>query len=119
MKNYGFEVSLNGKKLCRAGFDTKYSVMTAILTWCRRKLDESEALDLQVGGLNSDDEKHYYWIEQPIAEGDEINVKIIDSGFGKGILREHSVEEDEKFILESKLKTYYKLKDELKEHLNE
>lgn len=117
MKNYGFEVSLNGKKLCRAGFDTKYSVITTILTWFRRKLDEDQSLDLHVGGLNENQDQSYYWIEQPVKLDDEITIKIIDKNFDEGILKEKQLIEED--IIKDKIAYYHQLKEELKEHLNE
>lgn len=117
MKNYGFEVSLNGKKLCRAGFDAKYSVMTAILTWCRRKIDNSEELFLDVGGISNEDGNSYQWAEHPLKEEDQILIKIIDGKFDKGTLKENQLTEED--IIKDKIAYYHHLKEELKEHLNE
>lgn len=117
MKNYGFEVSLNGKKLCRAGFDTKYSIMTAILTSCRRKTDNSEEFFLDVGGMSNEDGNSYQWAEQSLKENDQILIKIIDCDFDKGTLKENQLTEGD--IIKDKIAYYHHLKEELKEYLNE
>lgn len=117
MKNYGFEVSLNGKKLCSAGFDANHFATTTILTSARKVLDDEEDLSLYVGGLNSDEGKNYDWVTQILKKDDEILIKIIDDTFDEGTLKENELTEET--IIKNKIAYYYRLKEELKEHINE
>lgn len=115
MKNYGFEVEINGEIQTRAGFDNQFYVLTAIFTSLKRKLDNSEALDLKIGGLNSDTDQHMDWLSRDLVLGDEIRLRVIDSNFDKPLsVRKLDMKQ---IVLENKIRHYYALKEELKDHL--
>jgi hypothetical protein len=117
MTNYGFEIELNGEILHRAGFDNQYYVLNCIISSMRRKIDESEELDFRVSGLNSDTEQHVDWMVQKLKLGDKISVQVIADNFDKPV--KVRARDSKQVILEEKIKYYYKLKEELKEHLTE
>lgn len=48
---------LQFKKICRAGFENKNSVLTCILDSIKRENDDSEELNISIAGLNSDTKK--------------------------------------------------------------
>lgn len=71
-----FNVSLNGKKLCLAGVGER-GVLSAIISWVGE--DRGEDLFIHVGGLAN--EEHIDWVKQKgLQVGDEIRVKIVESG---------------------------------------
>jgi hypothetical protein len=69
----GFEVTLNGRRLCIAGAgDT--SVLTAIVSYVSKRNE----LELEIGGLA--DEAHLKWPSPAsLAVGDEVSVKIVET----------------------------------------
>src|SRR5262245_46394729 len=81
-----FEVSVNGKTVCIAGFDD-YGVLSAILTWVRRRPDVefqpgSEELEFTVGGLisgSTNSEENLDWLKQELRVGDDVRIRVIES----------------------------------------
>lgn len=59
-KNYGFEVSLNGKKLARAGIPKENYVVNCIVDAVHRK-DGSEELYMRISGLDTDAQMYVGW----------------------------------------------------------
>ena len=87
-----FEIYINGKKTCTAGVDSEYGVLSTMLTWLRRDLNEfpaesrgdiqAEELKLDVSGHKSHGKKdveNLKWISKSLSVGDDINIKIIES----------------------------------------
>jgi hypothetical protein len=69
----GFEVTLNGRRLCIAGANDA-SVLTAILSFVSKRNE----LELEIGGLA--DEAHLKWPSPgPLGPGDEVTVRIIET----------------------------------------
>jgi hypothetical protein len=81
-----FDVSLNGRKLCRAGVGAD-GVLTAIVTWARltgpaaaeaRRLRRPlEDTFLQVGGLK--DDSHRRWSYRNLRAGDRVTVEVAEA----------------------------------------
>ena len=72
-----FDVSLNGKKLCRAGIGDD-GVLTTIVNWVTRK--NTGDLFLEVGGLVSTVDEHVSWVNQkPLQVGDTIRVTLVEA----------------------------------------
>lgn len=69
------EVTLNGERLCSAGVGTE-GVLTAILTWVRRRGEDNEECSLSVGGMKSS--THVRWLQEDLRVGDEVGIKILD-----------------------------------------
>ena len=116
-KVFGFQVNINDKTICRAGFENENSIVTCILDSVRRKNDKSEQLNIAISGLNSDTHQHADWFKNKLQEGDKISIEIISNNFDNpiSITKAHS----KKDILNQKLKSYHKLKEELKDYLEE
>lgn len=114
---FGLKVSINGHEICRAGFEKENSVVTCIISSVRRKDDETEVLDLSVGGLNSDSRQHVDWAKKELSEGDKVSIEVISDNFDppKSIREPDS----EKSVIEQKIKYFHRLKEELKDHINE
>jgi hypothetical protein len=69
----GFEVTLNGRRLCTAGA-IDASVLTTIVSF----LGKRNELELEIGGLV--DEAHLKWPSPgSLAVGDEVTVRIIET----------------------------------------
>lgn len=117
MKNHGFEIKVNDEKICRAGLDVDYYVVSCDLISKMRKNDECNDVSIQVGGLNSLNMNHVNWITRDLKKGDKVCIEIIDENFDEP--SEITIPNTEEFALQERIKLYYKLKEELKEHLNE
>jgi len=114
---FGFKVLLNEELICRAGFENENSVVTCILNSIRRKDDDSEELDITVGGLNSDTNQHVDWHKNNLQAGDKISIEIISDNFDTpSSIRERMSKKD---LIAQKLEYFHKLKAELKDHLKE
>lgn len=117
MKKHGFKVELNGKQLCKAGFQEDNSVLTCILDSIQRTNAPMEELNLSVSGLNSETKQHASWLHEKLNEGDKITIEVISDDFeSPKELRQAISEED---LIQQKVKQYHKLKEELKEYLQE
>ena len=69
----GFEVTLNGRRLCIAGAK-QANVLTAILSFVEKRNE----LELEIGGLA--DEAHLKWPSPGrLSLGDEITVRIVET----------------------------------------
>ena len=116
-KSYGYEVHLNDKFVCRAGFDNDNHVSTVILTSVRKKGEPEQDMFLQASGMNSDTAQHVDWANEKLKIGDRITIQIVSDRFhSPSSLKEKQSPEE---ILEGKMKYYHKLKEELKDHLAE
>jgi hypothetical protein len=72
-----FQVILNGKELCVAGF-TEHGVLSAIVDCVSGH--GRDMLSLSVGGLISSKAEHVRWLEaRRLRKGDEIQIKIIEA----------------------------------------
>jgi hypothetical protein len=116
MTNYGFEIYLNDNYLCRAGFENPYHILTLVLTSLRRT-DNYEDLALQVSGLDSDTRVRPDWINRELKNGDRISIQIITDKFDKP--SKFKEVESKEIDLKRKIEYYHKLKEELKEHLED
>ncbi len=114
-KIFGFEVHINGKQICRAGFEKENSVLTCILSSVRRENNSSEELDISITGLNSETKQYATWHKRELEKGDRITLEVISDNFDSPTsIREPKPEKD---IIARKIKQYNRLKEELKEHL--
>ena len=117
MNKPAFEVTLNGQKIATAQIESDFGVLTTIVTWVRRE-DNSESLNVSISGLDSVAEKKIKWAAQDLKIGDKLLVSVIEettTQTDEGIIEIF----DTTSVLDHKLMTYHKLKEELKEYLNE
>lgn len=84
-----FEILINDKKVCTAGVQSKFGVLSSNLTWVRKDLnrfsDEArktvpeEELNFDVSGnsdLGNNRSEALEWIRQSLSPGDEIKIRI-------------------------------------------
>ena len=74
-----FQVTVNGVKVCTAGIGDS-GVLTSILSLVKR--NDSETLDLRVGGLahrQGDMTEHLEWFRKDLDVGDKITIKIVEA----------------------------------------
>jgi len=114
MSSYGFEVQVNGEKLCKAGIDTDRHVVTCILDALRRP-NKPDELCLSVSGLNSVTGEYPEWVRKELKDGDTITIKVITQDFEAPNCIRPTISKEK--MLDNKLQYYYKLREELKEHL--
>jgi hypothetical protein len=83
-----FHVYLNGKKVAIAGVG-KLGVLSAGVTWCRRKGEHTRAkkphsteeeLTLQVAGLITPTEEDVWWQNRMLKIGDEVHIRVVENG---------------------------------------
>ena len=72
-----FEVHLNGKRLCVAGFDGDGVLNTVVNHLAGPGRDA--VLELRIGGLISSTDEHVDWHYAKLSVGDEITLKIIET----------------------------------------
>ena len=116
MENFGFEVELNGEKLCRAGFDCKHFVTTCIIGSVRTNYTgkDEESLYISVGGLANN--QHVDWEQTNLKLGDKLVIEVINDNFDQPTIRREYTEEEHRRI---EIEAYYRLKEKLKEYLDE
>ena len=121
-----FEIHINGIKACTAGIDAEYGVLSSVLTWLKRDLNEfpaekrndiqEEELKFYLGGHIShgkNDYENLEWIRKSLSVGDEITIKIIESDkYDEPHKRERS---DPDFEEKQKRKYFENLKQEYEE----
>ena len=82
----GFEVEVNGERMCLAGVGD-FGVLTTIISWVRTRATVSEEgeqvnkLELQVGGLKEADtgRAQITWLNKKLVPGDEIRIRIVNT----------------------------------------
>ena len=118
-----FEIYINGVKICTAGVDSDYGVLTSILSWAKRDLSQfsdkvrkkvsEEELKLTVGGhktYGKNDHEGLQWIGRYLNIGDEITINIIDTL--EVDEPKTKKRQDPEFVEKQKFKSYQKLKEE-------
>lgn len=116
MKNPIFEIFVNNELVTVAGITAEFGVLTMIATWVKRQKYNDESLSLTVSGLNSIDNTSLSWYGSELKIGDEIHIKITDQSEVTNPTVTKSCSNNES-ILEDKLKYFYSLKEELKDHI--
>ena len=111
----GFEITLNGQRLCTAAAG-ETGVLTAAVTWVYREapgVSEPSELRLEVGGLSQD--SHLRWPAPRLLNvGDEVNIRIVETNEADPPAR---IEREDRAFVESEERKYYerlKLKYERK-----
>jgi hypothetical protein len=87
-----FEIFLNGEKICTAGVETDFGMLTAVISWTKRDLDRlpnevrsevsAEDLKMIVSGQKSLGENRYenlQWQGRELKPGDDIRIRIVDA----------------------------------------
>lgn len=78
---FAFEVYINGKRCCISGIRDD-GVVSAILSWIGRGESErglpKEDMSLRVSGLDSIRGEHMDWLQQDLAVGDDVRIRIVD-----------------------------------------
>ena len=78
----GFDVSLNGRRVCLAGIAGP-CVMTTVLSWVERRPGDhpdttlpEKRLELHVGGLDSGSNENLKWFHESVPVGSEISIRV-------------------------------------------
>ena len=88
-----FEIFLNGEKICTAGVDADYGMLTAMLAWVKRDVGQlpaevrsdvsAEDLKMTISGqksLGANDLENLQWPGVALKPGDDIHIRIVDAG---------------------------------------
>lgn len=112
----GFEISINEMNL-KAGISSAFGVLTSIISWQKRKAENVDVVNLSVIGTDSENKNQLEWLKQDLKVGDTITFKIIeDENFDPPTIIMQA-EQVNDVILQSKLKYFFQLKEELKDHI--
>ena len=111
-----FRVSLNGKELCTAGV-RNFGVLSAIVTWVRRKPAHNrngktmkEKLTADIGGLDSKTNEHLKWLSRRLRIGDRLAIEVVESEGGDRPKRRYR--DDPKRVEQAKRRYFARLKKE-------
>ena len=74
-KAVAFEVFRNARRVCVAGLLGKRGVVSIIVHW----VDRDDELMLDVGGLDSETRESLTWVRKPLAIGDELVIRVLES----------------------------------------
>ena len=74
-KAVAFEVLHNARRICVAGLRGKRGVVSIIVHW----VDRGDELMLDVGGLDSETRESLTWVRKPLAIGDELVIRVLES----------------------------------------
>lgn len=114
---HGFEIKINDGPPIRAGLGIDKYVVTCILNAVRRGIDPTEELSISISGLNSIEQEQVDWLKADLQLGDTIQITVIDGHFDPPCNTRPGMTEAD--IVSQKLRYYYALKEELREHLQE
>ncbi|RKO69131.1 hypothetical protein D7322_23130 [Sphingobacterium puteale] len=117
MENIGINIRINGEQITRAGFNKAHYVLHAMAAFARRG-GRNDAFGFRVGGLDSDVDSHVNWLNTTLNLGDIVTLEIVKGPFDASEPRQPPVasEEDQ---LKYELELFYRLKEELKDHIKE
>jgi len=86
-----FEIFVNEEKVCTAGVDSDYGMLTSILSWAKRDLSRlpaeirsevaGEELKMVISGqksLGDNDFENLQWKGRDLKPGDEIRIAVVD-----------------------------------------
>lgn len=86
-----FEIFVNDEKVCTAGVESDYGMLTSILSWTKRDVGRfpaevrsevsSEELKMVVSGqksLGGNDFENLQWKGRHLQPGDEVRIAIVD-----------------------------------------
>lgn len=110
-----FDVKVNDEQICIAGIDSEAGVLTGIVSLLQRK-GAAEEINLIISGQDSVIGDQYTWNHVSLKAGDEITIKI-GNGITISEARKKTKEEIMANEIEAKLRSYYRLKEELKDHI--
>ncbi|CAM3689463.1 hypothetical protein [Sphingobacterium prati] len=117
MENIGINIKINGEQITRAGFNKAHYVLHAMAAFARRR-GSNDAFGFHVGGLDSDANSHVDWLKTNLNFGDIVTLEIVKGPFdpSEAHVRPAVSEEDQ---LKYELELFYRLKEELKDHIKE
>ncbi|QBR13255.1 hypothetical protein [Sphingobacterium sp. CZ-2] len=110
IKNYGFEIQLNGEEVARIGIEKENYVLSCLITAVPR-IKNTIDLNLEIGGLEIDEDVSVSWEGRELKVGDKLDILVIDEGFNNPDYSSVPVSKEEK--LKQKLTYFYELKEEL------
>lgn len=113
----GFEVEVNGEKICLAGVG-EFGVLTTIVSWVRtgamvaEEGEQVNKLELHVGGLKEagSASAHITWLNKNLVLDDEIKVRIVNTDHVDEAARIEPIDPDAD--LKNKREYYERLKAE-------
>lgn len=112
------EIILNGQKICKAGILSKQSSFGVIVNMALSEGNPS-LINLDVSGLDIEKDEHLHWHNSNLEINDEVIIRIIESPSADEPSRKISRSDRQKRYLEDKLESFYKLREELKEHIKD
>ncbi len=119
MKKLAFKIYLNEEPISVSGISAD-GIVTQTLTMKNNVDNEKQSIILHNGAYLTKSKDHYKWVDLELKENDKLTVEIVEVAefdAPKNVYPDNPGMNA--LILSSKLNTYRRLKEELKEHLNE
>ena len=112
-----FKLSINGEYKCAAGV-RDFGVLSAIITWVRRKPEKArdgkiikEELTADLGALDSKSNEHLKWLSQRLRVGDRVSIEVVETKRADKPKRRYR--DDPKVVERAKRRYFERLKKEL------
>jgi hypothetical protein len=77
MNKLGFEIKVNGEKLCRTGVESDEYIVTSIFNIILRKGEKEAGFSIEVSALDSEKGESVKWVKKTLSKSDKINLEII------------------------------------------
>lgn len=120
MKNLGLKIYVNDKFIKTIGISMDGTV-AQILHLRNDFKNNEQSVHFHCGAYIKETNEDYKWIDQELQEHDKITIEVVkDATFDEPTdIQPHDNPAMNEFILKSKLKSFYRLRDELKDYLEE
>ena len=110
------KVSINEAKPVIAGFSDNENVLSCIVDKVVRNGEDREVIHLRFAGMDKNN-VHYTWINSSIDIGDKIEISIMETDQIDEPVSIESEKQNDDDIIQSKLKSFYRLQEELKDYI--
>ncbi|WP_343558999.1 hypothetical protein [Sphingobacterium sp.] len=117
MDNIGINIKINGEQTIRTGFNKAHYVLHAMAAFARRQ-GSNEEFGFHVGGLDSDAVEDVDWLNTSLNLGDLVTLEIVKGPFDPSKPYKFQIPSEEE-QLKYELELFYRLKEELKDHIEE
>lgn len=115
-KMTALEIKLNDKIISTVGI-TGVGSLNSIITLLRKE-DNHEYVRLIVGGSSSSEKKSFDWVDEDLKMGDNVTITITSTDNITRPVKETSEKEIDDIVIQQKIKTFHRLKEELKGHID-
>lgn len=82
MNPHGFEIKINGERLCRAGFDAGQYGLICLIDLKKNLGKPTNEMEITVAGAEGETIKQIHWVmQQALRRGDRITIEVVSGNF--------------------------------------